>query len=303
LSSKADIGITERLRILVKKVGKRKRYNERGKELIAQGAAINLELRNAVPSKLELDILIPSVDKDLDILPYVIDSAKKNILHPIKNIYIVSPDSEKIKDLCTQKGCIFIDERSILPITKKDIKYNANGLDRSGWLYQQLLKWAGDVFCTAEYFLVLDSDTVLIRPQVFEVNGKIIFDFADEYHKPYFDAAGRLLNKTVICPVSFTSHHILIQVSKMRELKDLLEKQFHTSWYEAIMNTIDKSQMSGHSDYETYGQFMYFNYKDEMLVEYWSNLSLRRDAIKYLEKLQARYGKHYKTLSFHSYNE
>lgn len=70
-------------------------------------------------------------------------------------------------EFCRTKGCTFIDENTVLPITKKDIHYRSRTWERSGWLFQQLLKLNGDKLCTADYFLVIDADTVLITPTVF----------------------------------------------------------------------------------------------------------------------------------------
>ena len=40
-------------------------------------------------SNIALDIVIPAIDKDSDVLPITIRNAKKYIQHPIKNIFIV----------------------------------------------------------------------------------------------------------------------------------------------------------------------------------------------------------------------
>ena len=49
-----------------------------------------------------------------------------------------------------------------------DIGLVVNGVDRSKWIYQQFLKWSGDDLAETTHYLVVDADTVLIRPQVFE---------------------------------------------------------------------------------------------------------------------------------------
>jgi len=277
-------------------------FKKRAKQLKNLGVCVECKIKEVTPSNLKIDIVIPSIKKDLDILPYTIASVRKNIKHPIVNIYVVSPNSEEIKTFCAEKNCIFVDENRVLPITKKNIEYNVDGLDRSGWLFQQFLKWSGDEFCSQEYYLVIDSDTVFVTPQVFERQGKIIFNFSDEYHRPYFDIYERMLNVKVNCPVSFTSHHMLFQATKIKELKRLIEKKINVKWYEAILFSLDKNQASGVSDYESYGQFMFLKYKNDMLVEYWHNLSLKRDLIKNIPLLHKRFTGKYKTISFHSWN-
>jgi hypothetical protein len=255
------------------------------------------------PSNLKIDIVIPAVDKDLVTLPYVIDFARTNVLHPISQIYVISPVSEKIQRICSDKGCEFVQEDSLLPIKKSDINYRIGSLDRAGWMYQQFLKLSGDHICSQNNYLVLDSDTLLIRPQVFERSGKYIFNFSDEYHKPYFAAYQRLLGHPVTCPVSFTSHHILVDVNVLLQLKQELAERAGLPWYEAIMNAIDKSEPSGHSDYDTYGQYALEKLRGAVLLDYWYNVSVPRQLVNGANQLARRFSKRYKSMSFHSYND
>ncbi len=53
--------------------------------------------KRQVASKIKIDVLIPVIEKDLKVLPFVIDGVRKNVKHPIGNILIVAPPSEKIK--------------------------------------------------------------------------------------------------------------------------------------------------------------------------------------------------------------
>lgn len=66
-----------------------------------------------------IDVLIPAIEKDLATLPHVIDSLRRYVRHPISNIYIVSPNSSKIRNLCLRKNCIFVNESTVLPFTKR----------------------------------------------------------------------------------------------------------------------------------------------------------------------------------------
>lgn len=122
-----------------------------------------------------IDVLIPAIEKDLATLPHVIDSLRRYVRHPISNIYIVSPNSSKIRNLCSRKNCIFVNETTVLPFTKKDIHYSSSRWNRSGWLYQQLLKMNGDHICRESHFLVIDADTVLIRPHRFRTGERVSF--------------------------------------------------------------------------------------------------------------------------------
>lgn len=54
---------------------------------------------------LKIDIVFPVVEKDLDVLPFTIDSAKQNIKHPLGNIFIVAPNNPTINDFVVERIC------------------------------------------------------------------------------------------------------------------------------------------------------------------------------------------------------
>ena len=253
-------------------------------------------------SDLRVDIVIPAAPKDLDVLPTTIDSARRNLRHPIGSVFVISPRTSTIEGLCRTKGCVFVDERSILELDPAAIDLVVNGEDRSGWIYQQFLKWGASKVVQTSHFLIMDADTALVRPQVFERNGRIVFNYSDEYHQPYFDMYRRLLNEAVTCPVSFTSHHMLYDSLILAELKARIESIHGRAWPQAILRCIDRKQPSAVSDYDNYGQYVFLHHGDGMAIEYWSNLRLRRSlGIPSASALTFLFGGRYKSVSFHSH--
>lgn len=101
----------------------------------------------------------------------------------------------QIKELCIRKGCKLIDENKVLPITKKDIHYRSKKWEKSGWLFQQLLKLSGDSLGNSSLFSAIDADTVLIRPHVFRSGNKTVF-YCRKWSQPeYFKTYRKLLKK------------------------------------------------------------------------------------------------------------
>ncbi|MCX6810132.1 MAG: DUF6492 family protein, partial [Candidatus Berkelbacteria bacterium] len=248
----------------------------------------DLNFKKNIRSTVPIDIVIVAIDKDFDVLTHVIDSARKNIFHPIGDIIIISPKSKLIQGLCKKKKCVFIDETTVLPIGKKDIGYIIDGKDRSGWIFQQLLKWSGDKYAKNDFFLIADADTVFCRPQVFVYEGRILMPACSQLgHIPYYQAYEKLTGEKVPAVVNFTSHHSLFDKNKLAELKTKIEKHCKTNWYNAIISTkeINPTEGSCVSDYETYGQFVFSRYYDECRLEHWFNLSLNRNNLKRLSKL------------------
>jgi len=261
----------------------------------------DVNLKRVTTSSIKLDVLIPAVEKDLDVLPYAIDGARENIKHPLGEIIIVAPDSEKVKTLCKTKGCRFVNEDSVLPITKTDIKFIRNGMDRSGWLFQQLLKLSGDTICSRDYYLVLDADTVLLRPQIFLHAGKTLFNYSDKYFKMYFVAYEGLLGRKPTSPVSFISHYMLFEKNKVRKLKTAIEKRAGMEWYAAIIKKASGVN-ANFSEYDTYGNFVLSEFPNQAVTNYFFNISLLRKRLPEIDKLKRTLSRRYKSASFHSYD-
>jgi hypothetical protein len=254
-------------------------------------------------SSLPLDIVIPVVDKDAATLPFVIDSAREFLLHPIGDIFLVCPgDSVRVREIAGATGCRTIDEAELLPIGPGDIRYSCDGRNRASWAYQQLLKWSGGRFCASGRYLVMDSDTVFLRPQAFEVGGRIVFDACDGIHAPYFEAFERIYGMKARSALSFTSHHALIDLAVMSEMQGYIEKRNGKEWFRAIIDGIDASEMSSVSDYDNYGLYFLETRPSKMHVRYWYNKSVPRALLDDYRRQTGIYKKHFATLSFHSYS-
>lgn len=255
-------------------------------------------------SDLPIDVVVPAAEKDVEVLGYTIDGIRLHVRHPIQNLFIVAPHSPSIQALCRRKRCEFVYERDLVDMTPADIGLVVGGQDRSGWLYQQFLKWSGDILAGTNHYLVVDADTVLIRPQVFERGGRVILNYSDEMHVPYFELYRRLLMEAPVSPVSFTSHQMLFDVRILRVLKERIQEIQGCSWIDAIIRNVDPHERSGSSDYETYGQYVFKHHPESIAVEYWCNLSLRRaHNLKHPRLLSLQYGGAFKSISFHSYKD
>ena len=256
-----------------------------------------------IRSDLKLDLVVPTVDKDFEVALIMIDSAIEQLKHPIGKVYVISPDSSLIANACKERGFVFVNENEVLPITKKDVVYKPFTNDRSSWLFQQFLKWGASDIVESDHFLVSDSDTVYIRPRVFEHSGNYIIPCSDEIpHIPYYEMCYKLFGDNIKPYYNFTSHHAVYNKKILRELKDVIEKRTNAPWYEGIMKNISMSDGAGVSDYETYQQYIYKYHPQKVILEHWRNLSLSRKLIKDLPTLKEKYKKYYKVISFHSYS-
>lgn len=255
-----------------------------------------------ISSNLSLDVLIPCIEKDQKILPYTIESVRNHLKHPLHEIFVVSPKSRRIKEICDDASAIFIDEDTVLPFAKRDLTYTVNRVDRSGWLFQQFIKLSGDSIGTQEFYFVIDADTILIRPQVFELNKKIVFLHSDEHHHPYYEAYNNILGQYPSTNLSFIAHQMLFQKTRLGELRKYIENiNDNEPWYKVINKKINKNELSSFSEYELYGHWVMDNYPIDIEREYWFNYRLLANKIKNLAEITPLLKDKYRSVSFHSY--
>ena len=133
------------------------------------------------------DILIPVGPADISICRDQLEYTKKNIIG-YRSIFLISVDPS-----LQIEGCTTIPE-DIFPFTIKTIEeiHGKNG--RNGWYLQQLLKlYAGSVIPDImEKYLIIDSDTYFLKPTTFVHQGKCLYAFGSENHRPYFNHMARL---------------------------------------------------------------------------------------------------------------
>jgi len=270
------------LLIIKKKFGINESYNFKGK------------------SNNSIDIVIPAVDKDSAVLPKTIFYARKYIKHPINNIFIVGGSkSIKVKSVAKKYGCIFINEDSVLPISKGKINYSHNKEDRSGWILQMLIKLNSDKISKEKNILVLDADLVFTRPVIFMKKNRPIFQVSEQYHVPYYDANKSILSLEHKMPFSFISHHMLLDSKVLESLKRDIEKMNGKKWYNSIIENIQRESISGFSEYELYGDYFVGMTDKPYSLSLWETLDTTSKDLKKINTLNKN--NKYSAIAFHNY--
>ena len=249
----------------------------------------------------EIDVLIPTITKDFQLLEYNLKSLR-NVKQKINKIYVVSKKEKPIEDFCTKNNLIFINEDEILGFTKSQINYKVDGIDRSGWIFQQLLKLSGDKIVEKEDYLVVDSDTLLMGGSSFiDSKGRYCLQQGYEYHKKYFENYEKLFKKkptnkfTAVCHMMIFNKKILFEMKK--EIEDINKGK---KWFEAILDLIDNTEKSYFAEYETYANYLRSNYKKLTYLKPFYNKGLNRKELTSFENLEKTYSNKYTSLSFHT---
>lgn len=231
----------------------------------------DINIKKKISSEIPIEIIIPVSIKDIVRLQQVVEGCKNFVRHPIQNIYVVGPSSSVISSTCVELGVKFIEEIEVLGYDKQSINYSVNGNDRSGWLFQQLLKLSGDQISRTENFLVVDADTIFVRNRVFLWRKKTIFDLSEERHDPYHIVYKRILEEETTSMLSFVTHYMLLNKKILKQLKSDIEEIHRKNWDAVIIEQADKNDESGFSEYELYGNYFRSRFPRQINNAYWFN--------------------------------
>lgn len=259
--------------------------------------------RMPAPSDEPIDVLIPVCEKDLEILPLALEGVRRQVSHPIAAIYVIAAPSPVVEAFCGRHGCRFVDERSILGYDAKSLDVKVpppDGRDRSGWIFQQLLKLSGAVG-TCGHFLTIDSDHLLLRPHTFLTrDGRTVFYRSREYHRPYYDNIERLTGSRPASSLSYVAHKMLFSRRELAALREEIERRTGRPWDRAIVESLDRTQLSGFSEFELYGNRMP---PERKVLLPWRAHSLTHDKLADYETLRRRYRRFYAAITFPDYRK
>jgi hypothetical protein len=219
------------------------------------------------------DIVIPLGPNDVGIIETMVRHTKKNVLG-YRNIYIVSFDPS-----LNVEGCITIDEK-IFPFHLSTIARVLGNTKRNGWYLQQLLKLYSGIVIHGilDFYLVIDSDTLFLKPITFFKDDLPVYNVGDEYHIPYFQHMTKLhpsLKKKVV--ESGICHHMMFQREKVNHLFRMVEKYHKQPFYKSFLKCISKKDIlgSGASEYEIYFNFIHIHFPNSFKIRplKWRNTS------------------------------
>lgn len=253
-------------------------------------------------NEIEIDVVIPIIEKDLMILPLCFEGIKACVKNKIKDIYIVAPQNEAIISFCKLNQVKYVDESTVLGITPKDINLiiespNGKSINRSGWLFQQLLKLSGAIG-TCENFLCIDSDHILVRPHSFIDKKQVpVFYMSAEYHEPYYENIKKISSVKELSYLSYVAHKMIFNKSLLFELHSDIEKNTNKNWIDAIIDSYDCKEGAGFSEFELYGNFV--NHKR---FRPWNQKALTYKSLDSYPSLRAKYNDKFNSITFSDYD-
>lgn len=265
---------------------------------------------SSINASISVDVVIPCIEKDLEILNACIDGAKKYV-NGVRRIIVVSP-----KELT--KNAEWFDEANF-PFTLADVGMELGGIgigdhERRGWYLQQLLKFYAPFIIPgiSENVLILDSDTIFLQPyEPILPDGKIQINisYLSNVYKSYVNHMKKMhpsfaLTNNKINPVV---HHMLFQKSKLERLFNMVENYHKKSFWIAFLHCVNLENRSlksnsynfyvGASEYVIYFNFLSLFYSDELFIHKSKILNEMRS----LDDIEEAIKKGYEIASCHYY--
>ena len=218
-----------------------------------------------------IDIVMTTAGEHLHILQFSVRNLFR--FFDIRNLFLITARNNfyLLKDL-NRYNVLLIDEDSIIPnMTLEDLKeLKLVGFPkRAGWYYQQLLKMACAFLPNiGDFYLIWDSDTVLLRPiSLIDNKGRMIFTTALEHNPSYFDTYTKLLGEDPQRNFSFISQHMIIEKKIMKELIDRIANNIpgNENWAWKIMLNLNCNDYCQLSEYELFGHYVKNCYPDRAI--------------------------------------
>lgn len=253
-----------------------------------------------------IDVVIPSVEKDLLTLQLCIAGIRKNGAN-VRRIIVVSKN--KLTDQAewfNEKMYPFSLSDVALALAKGDRQKQELLLQkggRAGWYYQQLLKLYAFLVIPdiSSNILVLDSDTVFLNPVTFlNDENEGMYNPGIEYHPPYFQHGALLIPGFYKCFPDYSgiSHHMIFQKAVLDSLFSTVERIHSDPFWQVFCRCVSEESLfhSGASEYEIYFNYIFSRTHQISIRKLeWKNINRLSD----IEPLKKK-GFHY--VSIHSYD-
>jgi hypothetical protein len=262
---------------------------------------------NYVDETKELTIVIVATSKDFRLLGECIYYAEKNLTHVARRKYEVivpSGDLRKAENLLTDVQHVNIRDEDLLLNSNIRSSIRSKHPSRYGWVLQQFLKLDFIANCSeSENFLLLDADTILLKPRkwLYPKGRQLLFN-SWERHEPYYGVLKALGLDVPKSSLSFVTHHMFIRRSYLLKMfSDLGVSTIEDLCAKVLKVSLDSEESPFSIDYELYGHYMALRHPNSICLAKWSNMNVRLVANQSLDKELSALGSNYASASFHDY--
>ena len=244
-----------------------------------------------------VEVVYVATDKDLATIDLSVQSLIKIVGVRISVVSIIGKRGSRIEGYARETGIRFVDELELLGFGPSTYQYPEESGERSGWLYQQLLKLAWCKKAQETSYIIVDADTVFINNAAFRRGKRFIFYVSEEWNQPYSDAIECLLGFHDHSMWSYVAHMMIFDCRMVSEMLAQIESRHGVPWHEAIARTRALDRNSCVSEYHTYASWVKHHYPERASRRPLYNRGGPRPAEHSVEDLAGSLV----TISYHSY--
>jgi hypothetical protein len=219
-------------------------------------------------------VVIPVGPKDIVFFEENFKISRKNLP---SEIFIITKDDIEIE------GCKVITEDKF-PFSIKDFEKFG---DRAGWYFQQLLKIYAPIILNLDKFVIIDSDTIILKPNDFFKDNKINFNIGSEYHVPYFEHMKKVIDLDKQINVSGICHLMPMKKFIVEDLILKVEIMHQKTFWKVMIENVDSNHYfkSGMSEYELLFNFTIKYHPSEFIINplKWANLNNKNQITNHLD--------------------
>ncbi|MFM8453445.1 MAG: DUF6492 family protein [Gammaproteobacteria bacterium] len=245
-------------------------------------------------SELKLDVVMNLVEKDLETAVYSIKSIRDLLMHPIGKIFIVGPNKPKLQAFAEAQGAVFVNEADVLEDFQKIKPYG-------GWMIQQFLKLSMDRIVEQKHYLVVDADTVFLRPVLFEYGGKYLINIHWDCSIPRKKLSQELLGHSKLWLLDFVSHHMLFSKTVLKNMRNHMESLHKKPWIDLVLEQAKSEKLQYFSEYDLYMQYLTEFSKQPYKLVSNANLTVHRNSLPGIDAIMRAYSNNHKSLSMHHF--
>lgn len=250
---------------------------------------------------LPAEVVYVATDKDLATLPRSIASLGLCRGVEVRSIVIIGPPGSQIENFAHERGLRFCSEVEVLGFGPEKYTYpiGSDG-NRSGWLFQQMVKLGWAYKSNSPAYIVLDADTIILNPVSFINNGRYILYRSEEWRSSYAAAVQCVIGARDRSLLSFVAHMMIFESESVRQMLGEIEDAKSASWTDVIARTRSLDELSCFSEYQLYGCWMRQRRPDKVRSTPLYNRSVERATLQDPSRL-AEMSRFCQTVSAHSY--
>jgi len=228
--------------------------------------------------------------KDWQTAILTIESIRRYSLNPVGAIFLVGNELNRPAWLPGGVSYVFEGE---LPATAAALDV-LKGVRYKGWVLQQVLKYSAIEY--SERFVIIDCDTVLLKPHLFFTDGGTVLRFAYEY-SPHYRQFEKCLSVNGGVFFSFTCHMMPYKAERLGALISRIEEISGQNWVTYICNYAKQNGMVV-NEQDLYARYI-LETNEKILFRPWLNKTVVFSEIDVIENLRLTFADR-NSVSFHN---